>query len=614
MKRWLFIFAVLAVATVSAASAQQALFFNEINADPAADLPGDANGDGIRSSSQDEFVELANLSADSLDLTGWMLGDDEAINFTFPNGYKLAPRHLLVVFGGGDVTGVDGYDPDPLVTRVFSADSTVGNGLANGGEYIVLKSPDGTADTYAAYGSKVGLGAPATSATTGITFEYGVDVNVPANSDQSATRSPDGNVSGAEPWALHSTVSSALFSPGVTVNGTNVIPKPPPTLTVIINEVLADPPSGDPGDSNGDGTRSSSQDEFVELANVSSEPVDISGWQLGDDEAVNFTFPDGYVMAPRSFLVVFGGGDVTGVEGYDADPLVTRVFSADSTVGNGLANGGEIVLLHSADGSYDTWLAFGSKSATGGPPNTDDYEIQIDVSAAANADNSITRFPDGNVNIVDPFVQHLTVANAAFSPNTTIDGRTTVPPPQPQTTVVINEVLADATGAGDANGDGVISATEDQFIEIVNASEETPVHLGGWHVGDEGGMTFTFPDGYMLAPQAMVAVFGGGDVSGAPGYSADPMLTRVFAASGTLGDGMDAAGDFAVLASSDGSYDAYVSFGSKAGTGDPVIADAPGAEWEFATSTTAAADQQSSITRNQTVTFSLKIHLSCIQW
>ena len=75
----------------------------------------------------------------------------------------------------------------------------------------------------------------------------------------------------------------------------------------------------------------------------------------------------------------------------------------------------------------------------------------------------------------------------------------------------------------------------------------------------------------MLAPQAMVAVFGGGDVSGAPGYSADPMLTRVFAASGTLGDGWTHAGDFAVLASSDGSYDAYVSFGSKAGTGDPVI-------------------------------------------
>jgi hypothetical protein len=599
MKRWLFILAVLAVVgSFSTASAQQALFFNEILADPADDAPGDANGDGTRSSSEDEFVELVNLSADSLDLTGWMLGDDELINFAFPAGYKLAPRHILVVFGGGDVTGIDGYDADPLVTRVFSAEGMVGNGLANGGEYIVLKSPDGTADTYAAYGTKVGLGAPATTATDGITFEYGMDVNASANSDQSVTRSPDGNIADAEPWVLHSTVSSALFSPGVTVSGTNVIPKPPPTLTVIINEVLADPPTDASGDANGDGTRSSTEDEFVELANVSSDPVDISGWQLGDDEGIGFTFPAGYIMAPRSFLVVFGGGDVTGVDGYNADPLLTRVFSADGTIGNGLANGGEIVLLHSADGSYDTWLAYGSMAATGGPPNTDDYEIQIDVRAAANADNSITRFPDGNVNILDPFVQHLTVANAAFSPNKTIDGRIAVPPPQPQVTVVINEVLADATGAGDANGDGVISASEDQFIEIVNTSEETVVDLGGWRVGDEGGLTFTFPAGYMLAPQAIVAVFGGGDVSGAPGYSADPMLTRVFAASGALGNGMDVAGDFAVLASSNGSYDAYVAFGSKVGTGDPVIADAPDAVWEFATSTAAAVDQQSSITRN----------------
>ncbi len=218
------------------------------------------------------------------------------------------------------MTGVDGYDADLLATRVFSADSTVGNGIANGGEYVVLKSPDGSADAYAAYGSKEGLGAPATTATDGITFEYGTDITAAGNQDQSVTRSPDGNTTDAEPWVLHSSVSSALFSPGQTVNGVSVIPKPPPTLTVIINEVLADPPSGTPGDANGDGTRSSSQDEFVELANVSSDPVDISGWMLGDDEAVNFTFPDGYVMAPRSFLVVFGGGDVTGVEGYDPDP------------------------------------------------------------------------------------------------------------------------------------------------------------------------------------------------------------------------------------------------------------------------------------------------------
>ncbi len=98
MKRWLFLIAMLTVVgSLSTVSAQQALIFNEILADPASDDAGDSNGDGTRSSSQDEFVELANVSADTLDLTGWMLGDDEAINFTFPAGYKL-PHVIWLLF------------------------------------------------------------------------------------------------------------------------------------------------------------------------------------------------------------------------------------------------------------------------------------------------------------------------------------------------------------------------------------------------------------------------------------------------------------------------------------------------------------------------------------
>lgn len=596
MKKCFYILITGMLLTCGTALGQQRLIFNEILADPPLDLPGDANGDGTRDAAEDEFVELTNASSDTLDLTGWMLGDDEAINFTFPEGYRLPPRRLIVVFGGGDVSGVQGYDPDPLLTRVFSADSTVGNGLANGGEYIVMVSPDGTEDAYIGYGSKVGGGAPDTDATQGITFEYGEDITVAANEDQSATRNPDGNTAGDEVWFQHSTVSSDLFSPGLTLTGNPDFPKPLPPLTIVINEVLADPPTGDPGDANGDGTRNAAEDEFVELANVGDEPVDISGWMLGDDEGVGFTFPDGYTLQPRDLIVVFGGGDVSGVPGYDADPLMTKVFSADSTVGNGLANGGDIILLLSDDGSYDTWLAYGSLANSGGPPDAEQYEIGIDVSAPANADNSITRFPDGNTNQIDPFVQHLTVSDASFSPGMTVDGRDRVPPPQPPLTVVINEVLADAVG--DANGDGTVDGSEDQFVEIVNTSEELTVDLSGWSVGDGSATSFTFPDGYSIAPQAMVAVFGGGDVAAAPGYNSDPMMTRAFAASGAIGGGLDAAGDFAVLLSADGSYDSYVAFGTSVGTGDPNVTGAEGAEFEFALGTAAAADNATSITRD----------------
>ena len=53
---------------------------------------------------------------------------------------------------------------------------------------------------------------------------------------------------------------------------------------IMINEILADPPgsaAGDlQGDANHDGVRSSSDDEFVELANSTTHDIDMSGYQL----------------------------------------------------------------------------------------------------------------------------------------------------------------------------------------------------------------------------------------------------------------------------------------------------------------------------------------------
>ena len=600
MTRWypLLLFALLC----GAAQAQTSpLIINEFLADPAADTAGDANGDGTRDAQADEFVELLNVSRDTLDLTGWRLGDDERVNFSFPSGYRLPPLHFVTVFGGGDVSNVPGYDADPLKTRVFAPGDSVGNGLANGGETIVLLSADGSSDTYLNYGSRLNADAPTTGDAAGVTFEVGVNVSVAANEDVAVTRSPDGDTYAAAPFVQHSSVRATLFSPGTTLDGDLVAQRPSAPPTIVFNEVLADPATDVTlGDANRDGVRSSSGDEFVELANVTDAAIDLSGWTLGDDEAnVTFTFPDGYLLPARSLVAIFGGGDVSNVPGYNADPLQTRAFVVDSLhlgIGNGLANGGDIILLLSPDGSYDTYFAYGSLTNTGGPsegkyPEGTTFEVEVNTAANAGGDNSITRFPDGNVNDADPFVQHLTVSDNPWSPATTINGGSTLPAPQPPITVVINEVLADATT--DANGDGTVDASQDQFIELVNASDTTPVDLSGFAVGDASSTTFTFPSGYTLAPNAFVAVFGGGDVSNVPGYNADPLQTRAFAASGTLGDGLTAAGDVAVLLSPDGAYDAYVAFGSEAGAGDP-----SGTTWEFPQSTQASATEGSSITRD----------------
>ena len=84
--------------------------------------------------------------------------------------------------------------------------------------------------------------------------------------------------------------------------------------TVVISEVLADPPTGAAGDANQDGQRDTYEDEFVELYNAGSAPVDISGWRLGDSTAPDnlFQFPANTVIEPGSYVVLFGGGNPSG--------------------------------------------------------------------------------------------------------------------------------------------------------------------------------------------------------------------------------------------------------------------------------------------------------------
>ncbi len=104
---------------------------------------------------------------------------------------------------------------------------------------------------------------------------------------------------------------------------------------VVINEILAAPPS----DANGDGAIEVYEDEFIELYNVGTTPVDISGWTLSDDDSPGseFIFPAGTVVGGGGFVTLFGGGSPAGFSG--------PVFTDDGRIGNGLSNSGDTVEL-----------------------------------------------------------------------------------------------------------------------------------------------------------------------------------------------------------------------------------------------------------------------------
>ncbi len=178
---------------------------------------------------------------------------------------------------------------------------------------------------------------------------------------------------------------------------------------VIFNEILADistsgscaalggPPIASAlcGDANGDGNRDAFDDEFVELVNTSSaEEVDISGWTISDDTQVRHTFPSGTSLEPMTAIVVFGGGNPTGIFGG------TEVQLA-STGSLQLDELGDTVTLQ--DDSMVTM---------------DTYTL---VSGTTNNNQSVVRNPD--ITGSDTLVNHFSDAGAndVWSPGTQTD-------------------------------------------------------------------------------------------------------------------------------------------------------------------------------------------------
>jgi len=173
---------------------------NEVHFDPVADISGDANGDGTRSASADEFVEIVNTTGAAIDISGWTLSDDDGDDFVFPMGTILGAGQAAVLFGGGTPAGNVG-DGQPNSNfggaLVFVDDGTIGSGLSNAGDLIELKDGSGTLIDSLGYNNAG---------------------DVSGGSDQSITRDPD--ITGD--FADHSDIAAAngaLFSPGTQVDG-----------------------------------------------------------------------------------------------------------------------------------------------------------------------------------------------------------------------------------------------------------------------------------------------------------------------------------------------------------------------------------------------------------
>ena len=500
------------------------LVISEVLADPPSGAAGDANQDGQRDTYEDEFVELYNAGSAPVDLSGWRLGDSASsdTHFQFPPNAVIDPGSYVVLFGGGTPSG--------FAVPVYIDDGRIGNGLTNKGEDIRLIDDTGTEVAVVSHGDWP--------------------------NDQSLVRHP----LDSDTWVAHKTASptSTPFSPGRATDAEPETPidppidppdppvdppdppvdppNPSPSYALVISEVLADPPSGAAGDANQDGQRDTYEDEFVELYNAGSSPIDLSGWRLGDSASsdTHFQFPPNAVIDPSSYVVLFGGGTPSG--------FAVPVYTDDGRIGNGLTNGGEDIRL------------------------TDDTGTEIAVVSHGTwpSKQSLVRHPLDS----DTWVAHKTASatSTPFSPGRAIDVETETPetpkPETPETSsgppptydLFISEVLADppSRAAGDANRDGQRDGYEDEFVELYNAGS-TPISLSGWRLGDSRSPNthFRFPADAVIAPRSYVVLFGGGTPSG--------FTVPVYTDDGRIGNGLTNKGEDIRLTDDNGHEIAVVS-------------------------------------------------------
>lgn len=122
--------------------------------------------------------------------------------------------------------------------------------------------------------------------------------------------------------------------------------------------------------------------------------------------------------------------------------------------------------------------------------------------------------------------------------------------------LVINEILADPDStSGDANGDGTVNTSQDEFVELYNAGSDA-LDLSNYTISDAVQVRHTFPEGTILPANSFITVFGGGTPVNING------IVQV-AGTGTLG--LNNGGDTVILKNVSDVVVVEYSYGSEGG-------------------------------------------------
>ena len=375
-----------------------------------------------------EFVELHNVGTNAVDIGGWMFS--AGITYTFASPSVLnSGAYLVVAVNRAAFTAL--Y---PNVTNLAAGNYT--GQLSNQGEQVALADAAGSTVFSVTYSNKAPwpLAAAGLGSSLVLVDPYG-SPNDPTN------------------W-----VASAQL------NGS---PGGPDTFfvrDVVINEVLAhtDPP----------------YEDAVELRNLTTNAINLSGWYLSDDNAVRkkYRFPSNSVLSAQGYLAVYQYQLTNG--------LVPFALSAK----------GEGLYLSEADAS-GTLVR---------------YVDQYTYDASQNG-ISFGRYPDGTGDFTTLSTPTLGVNSPASVETfrTGTGGRNAGPKVGP---VVINEIMYHPS---ETNASGRMPS---EYVELLNiSSQSVPLYnvdepTNTWTLS--GGIRYTFPTNLTLGAGHYLLVVETNDLDG----------------------------------------------------------------------------------------------------
>lgn len=288
------------------------------------------------------------------------------------------------IAGSAEVYRVDAFvsgyatttsDHYPVLSRY-----TLSGGGA--GPSVTVTSPNG-GESFAA-GSTQSI-AWTSSGITNLKLEYSLDGGGSWTTITSGTPASAGSFA----WTVPSVASTSArvratdtaSAAGDTSDAAFTITTSSTAPNVILNEILANEPGGN------------TAAEFVEIVNIGSADVDLSGWTLSDGISVRHTFAGGTILAAGKAIVVFGGAS--------AIPAGLTSAVAASSGALGLNNGGDTVTLRSSSSAVASSFTYPS-------------------SLASQDGVSMNRNPDGGSTAT--FVLHNTLSSAQSSPGTRVSG------------------------------------------------------------------------------------------------------------------------------------------------------------------------------------------------